>query len=74
MIPQVRNVRDVGKRTNDRQVYVGRRTKWGNPFRIGEHGTREEVIALHKEVLEATVAEDPTFLEPLRALLEMANR
>lgn len=25
-------------------VYVGRPTKWGNPFHIGLDGTREEVI------------------------------
>ncbi len=26
-------------------VYIGRPSKWGNPFQIGVHGTREEVIA-----------------------------
>lgn len=25
-------------------VYVGRPSKWGNPFAIGVHGTRDEVI------------------------------
>lgn len=24
-------------------VYIGRGSKWGNPFKIGEHGTRDEV-------------------------------
>lgn len=28
-------------------VYVGRPSKWGNPFVIGRDGTREEVIALY---------------------------
>lgn len=28
----------------DNAVYVGRGSPWGNPFRIGEHGTRAEVI------------------------------
>ena len=28
----------------DDAVYVGRPSKWGNPFRIGRNGTREEVI------------------------------
>ncbi len=32
-------------------VYVGRPSKWGNPFVIGQHGTREEVIAKYKEWL-----------------------
>ena len=34
-------------------VYVGRgkgaKGKWGNPFRIGRDGTREEVIAKYRE-------------------------
>jgi len=25
-------------------VYIGRPSKWGNPFKIGKDGTREEVI------------------------------
>lgn len=32
-------------------VFIGRPTKWGNPFRIGEDGTREEVIAKFREYL-----------------------
>ena len=30
-------------------VYVGRPSKWGNPFAIGRDGTREEVIAKYRE-------------------------
>jgi hypothetical protein len=29
-------------------VYIGRGSKWGNPFRIGEHGDRATVIARHE--------------------------
>lgn len=25
-------------------VYIGRPSKWGNPFKVGEDGTRKEVI------------------------------
>lgn len=32
-------------------VLIDRRTKWGNPFRIGTHGTRDEVIAKYREWL-----------------------
>lgn len=33
-------------------VYVGRGSPWGNPFIIGEHGTRAEVLSKFKcEVL-----------------------
>lgn len=29
-------------------VYIGRPSKWGNPFIIGRDGTREEVIDNYK--------------------------
>ncbi|HTU90417.1 MAG TPA: DUF4326 domain-containing protein [Gemmataceae bacterium] len=29
-------------------VYIGRPSKWGNPFVIGKDGTREEVIAKYE--------------------------
>jgi len=31
------------------QKYIGRPTKWGNPYVIGEHGTREEVVEKYAE-------------------------
>jgi hypothetical protein len=30
-------------------VYIGRPSKWGNPFRIGADGTRDEVIAQYED-------------------------
>lgn len=32
-------------------VYIGRGSIWGNPFRIGDDGTREEVIQLYMDYL-----------------------
>lgn len=32
-------------------VYVGRPTKWGNPFKVGRDGTRREVIAKYRAYL-----------------------
>lgn len=29
-------------------VYIGRGSKWGNPFKIGQHGDRAAVIAKHE--------------------------
>jgi Domain of unknown function (DUF4326) len=29
-------------------VYIGRPSKWGNPYLIGRDGTREEVIAKYR--------------------------
>ncbi len=34
-------------------VYVGRPSKWGNHFKIGSDGTREEVIKKYREWLES---------------------
>jgi hypothetical protein len=39
---RVLNVRQVGKRPATDRAYVGRPSKWGNPFVIGRDGTREE--------------------------------
>jgi hypothetical protein len=30
-------------------IYIGRPTIWGNPFRIGKDGTREEVIQKYRD-------------------------
>ena len=49
-MPVVKNIRDCEagiKNPND--VYIGRGSKWGNPFVIGVHGTREQVV--HRYVL-----------------------
>jgi len=32
-------------------VLIDRRTKWGNPFFIGSHGTRAEVIAKYEKYI-----------------------
>lgn len=44
MSPRVLNKRTVKFVDLGNTVYVGRPTKFGNPFRIGPDGTREEVI------------------------------
>jgi len=32
-------------------VYIGRPTKWGNPFVIGTHGTREQVVQKYRDYI-----------------------
>ena len=47
-------VRVLNKNTDiltDDSVYIGRPSKWGNPFRSGVDGTRSEVIAKFKDHL-----------------------
>jgi len=33
-------------------VYIGRPSKWGNPFSIGKDGTRGEVISKYEEYIK----------------------
>lgn len=33
-------------------VYIGRPSKWGNPFEIGKDGNREEVIEKYRNWIE----------------------
>jgi hypothetical protein len=47
-------------------IYVGRPSRWGNPFKIGAHGSREEVIRKYKTWLTQVLVENPDFLAPLR--------
>ena len=44
-------------------VYVGRPSPWGNDFKIGRDGTREEVVAKYRLWLEA---DDGTFRAAIR--------
>lgn len=34
----------VNLKYNNYDVYIGRGSKWGNPYEIGKDGTRQEVI------------------------------
>lgn len=45
-------------------VYVGRPSKWGNPFQIGRDGSRREVIEKYRRHLHCT----PELLEGLKKL------
>lgn len=33
-------------------VYIGRGTRWGNPYRISKEVSREQVISLYEEYVE----------------------
>ena len=38
----------VNKYKEDYDIYIGRGSPWGNPYKIGEDGTREEVIEKYR--------------------------
>ena len=43
-------------------VYVGRPTKWGNPFVIGKDGTRETVVKKYRQWLLGGGADIPNWM------------
>lgn len=53
---KVLNARKVGKRSSAMQVYIGRPSKWGNPFVIGRDGSRADVIAKYRAWIVAQPA------------------
>jgi len=45
-------VRHIKTRTGSpEEIYIGRGSKWGNPYKIDKHGTRQQVIDLYKRYL-----------------------
>jgi hypothetical protein len=67
-VPRVLNKHNTGSKPSDNCVLVDRTTKWGNPYRIGEDGTREEVIAAYEGWITRLIEELPDLydIETLR--------
>ena len=51
-------------------IYIGRGSKWGNPFVIGKHGDRADVIRLYKEALDGDIARGHLSAEEMATLHE----
>lgn len=54
----------VVRQSQFHEVFIGRPSKWGNPFVIGRDGTRAEVIAKYR----VWIATQPQLLAALREL------
>ena len=50
----------VNRRLQEEDAYIGRGSPFGNPFRIGEHGSREQVIEAYRTHF-ADMLTDPEF-------------
>lgn len=66
MPPRVLNVRDVGMNPPN-SVYIGRPSKWGNPFRMNHVLSREEVIDKYYDYL----LNSPSLLDDIHELTDM---
>lgn len=62
-----------GGRFVRRAVYVGRPTRFGNPYRVEEVGSHEEAVRLYCAWFRERV-KDPRFLQALEALYERLKR
>lgn len=40
-------------------VYIGRPSKWGNPYEIGNDGTRDEVLLKYRKYISTRIKELP---------------
>ena len=49
-------------------VYIGRGSMWGNPFVMGQHGTRDEVVEKHAAYLRNQVKTGEVSLQQLASL------
>ena len=60
--------RQKGWRLPEGAVFVGRPTKWGNPYRLGkEADSREEVVAMYRKMLANLPPEElSALLAPLK--------
>lgn len=47
-------------------VYIGRPSIWGNPFRLGFDGDRKTVIMRYEAWLYSKIANDMKFLQQIR--------
>ncbi|MDD2766075.1 MAG: DUF4326 domain-containing protein [Opitutaceae bacterium] len=67
-MPKILNKHHFPSGVPEGAVYIGRPSKWGNPFAIGKDGDRETVIAKFRE----WIAGQPGLIEAARR--ELAGR
>ena len=60
----MKKTRVVHCKKEEYDVYIGRGTVWGNPFKIGKDGTRKEVL----DKYEKWVVTQPKIIESLHLL------
>ena len=53
-------------------IYVGRPTRWGNPYRLTAERNREEALFLYRQWLKHVLENNPRFLDPLSQATALA--
>lgn len=60
--------RVVNKYKESYDIYIGRGSVWGNPYKIGVDGTREEVISMYRLFLWRQIKSNKITQEQLLGL------
>jgi hypothetical protein len=63
---RIQRKRTKGWKMPPNTVYVGRPTKYGNPYRVTEDTTREEAIQEYANWLDRILVKDPHYLDSLK--------
>jgi hypothetical protein len=59
-LPEVLNKRDLpGGKMPEGARYIGRPSRWGNPFKLGRDGDRAQVMEKYAGWLEEKLTEEP---------------
>lgn len=58
----------VNKYKEPYDIYIGRGSIWGNPYVIGQDGSRDEVIAKYKEHLKSQIRSGQITVNQLKQL------
>jgi hypothetical protein len=66
MPKRIQRKRVKGWRMPENTVYVGRGSRYGNPYRVGIDGNRYEVLYLYVQWLSEIMEENPDFLKLLK--------
>ena len=66
--------RRKGWKMPENTVKVDRTTKWGNPFIVGEHGTRAECVRLFELLLGGYLCISANNADAQNAYMKMARR
>jgi hypothetical protein len=61
-MPRVLNLHRLGGRIPNGAVYIGRPSKWGNPFPISGENTRDNSVDKYREMVENS----PQFIDEVR--------
>lgn len=63
-MPRVLNGHGYKRDWPQNAIYVGRPSKWGNPFVVTQHGARDQVV----EMYEIWIKDQPQLLQSLHEL------